>query len=61
MNAENYYIKVSKLNCSGYRIQNEINGDNLKNVRSETSRHFRNKKWEYLKGKIKELATNGKN
>jgi hypothetical protein len=35
----------------------EINGDNLNNV----SRHFRNKKREYLKGKINELATNSKN
>jgi hypothetical protein len=26
----------------------EINGDNLKNVRRETSRHFRNKKREYM-------------
>jgi hypothetical protein len=33
----------------------EINGDNLKNVKRETSRHFRNKKSEYLKGKINEL------
>jgi hypothetical protein len=39
----------------------EINGDNLKNVRRETGRHFRNKKREYLKGKINELATNSKN
>jgi hypothetical protein len=27
----------------------EINGDNLKNVRRETSRHFRNKKREHQK------------
>jgi hypothetical protein len=39
----------------------EINGDNLNNVRREASRHFRNKKREYLKDKIKELATNSKN
>jgi hypothetical protein len=39
----------------------EINGDNLNNVRRETSRHFRNKKGEYLKDKINELATNSKN
>jgi hypothetical protein len=39
----------------------EINGDNLKNVRRETSRHFGNKKREYLKGKINELATNSQN
>jgi hypothetical protein len=39
----------------------EINGDNLKIVRREASRYFRNKKVEYLKDKINELATNGKN
>jgi hypothetical protein len=39
----------------------EINGDKLNNVRSEASRHFRNKKREYLKHKINELATNSKN
>jgi hypothetical protein len=39
----------------------EINGDNLNKVRLEASRYFRNKKWEYLKDKIKELATNSKN
>jgi hypothetical protein len=39
----------------------EINWDNLTNVRREASRHFRNKKWEYLKDKINELARNSKN
>jgi hypothetical protein len=39
----------------------EINGDNLNNIRCETRRHFRNKKREYLKDKIDELATNSKN
>jgi hypothetical protein len=39
----------------------EINGDNLNNVRHEASRHFRNKKREYLKDKIVVLATNSKN
>jgi hypothetical protein len=39
----------------------EINRDNLNNVRHEASRHFRNKKREYLKDKINELATNSKN
>jgi hypothetical protein len=38
-----------------------VNGDNLNNVRREASRHFRNKKREYLKDKINELATNSKN
>jgi hypothetical protein len=39
----------------------EINGDNLNNVRREASRHLRNKKKEYLKDKINELAKNSKN
>jgi hypothetical protein len=34
-----------------------MNGDNLNNTRCEASRHFRNKKLECLKDKIKELAT----
>jgi hypothetical protein len=33
----------------------EINGDNLNNVRSEASRHFRNKKRECLKIKLMSL------
>jgi hypothetical protein len=36
----------------------QINGDNLQNLRHETSRTFRNKKSEYLKGRINELETN---
>jgi hypothetical protein len=39
----------------------EKNGDNLNNVRREASRHFMNKKREYLKVKINVLATNSKN
>jgi hypothetical protein len=39
----------------------EISGDNLSNIRRETSRHFRNKKREYMKDKIDELATNSEN
>jgi hypothetical protein len=35
----------------------EINGANLNNIRLEASRHFGNKKREYLKDKINELAT----
>jgi hypothetical protein len=38
----------------------EINGDNLNNVIRVASRYFRNKKGEYLKDKIKELARNSK-
>jgi hypothetical protein len=40
---------------------NEINVDNLNIVRREASRHFRNKKREYLKGKINEPTMNSKN
>jgi hypothetical protein len=39
---------------------NEINGDNLNNIRREASRYFRNKKRKCLKDKINELATNSK-
>jgi hypothetical protein len=39
----------------------EVNEDNLSNVRREASRRFRNKKREYLKGKINELESNSKN
>jgi hypothetical protein len=38
-----------------------VNEDNLRNVRSEASRHFRNKKREYLKEKINEIELNSKN
>jgi hypothetical protein len=40
---------------------NEINGNKLNNIRRETSRHFRNKRREYLKDKFDELATKSKN
>jgi hypothetical protein len=39
----------------------QINGDNLQNLRCETNRKFRNKKREYLRGKINELESNNKN
>jgi hypothetical protein len=39
----------------------QINGDNLHNLRCETSRTFRKKKREYLKDKINELEINNKN
>jgi hypothetical protein len=39
----------------------EINEDNLNNAKCAASRYFRNKKREYLKDKINELATNSKN
>jgi hypothetical protein len=39
----------------------EVNGENQNRVKREASRYFRNKKGEYLKDKINELATNSKN
>jgi len=36
------------------------NADNLNNVRHEASRHFRNKKKEYLRAKIEQIETNSK-
>jgi hypothetical protein len=39
----------------------EINGDKLNNVRHEANSYFRNKKREYLKDKINELAANSNN
>jgi uncharacterized protein (DUF2252 family) len=38
----------------------QSNEDNINNVRREVSRHFRNKKMEYLKAKIYELETNSR-
>ena len=40
---------------------NKSNLDSLKTVRCEASRHFRNKKKEYLKATIDELEYNSKN
>jgi hypothetical protein len=39
----------------------KINGGNMKIVKRETSRYFRNDKKEYMKDKVKELARNSKN
>jgi len=40
--------------------QNKNSVNNRSNVRYEASRHFRNKKKEYLKAKIGEIETNSK-
>jgi hypothetical protein len=42
------------------QISNQSNVENLNNIRREDSRHFMNKKKEYLKTKIDELETNSK-
>jgi hypothetical protein len=39
----------------------KINGNNLNNIKREASRDFRNKKMEYQKDKINEIASNSKN
>jgi hypothetical protein len=39
----------------------DFESSGMKSVRRETCRTFRNKKREYLKGKINELETNNKN
>jgi hypothetical protein len=44
-----------------FQDQSEINEDKLNDARSATSRHFRNKRKEYLKDKINEPATNSEN
>jgi hypothetical protein len=46
-NVHRFYVKGSRLKCHS-------NLDNLKNVRREASRRFRNKKRGYLKAKINE-------
>jgi len=60
-NVYDFSIRGSTLKCSGYRSQNQSNVRNPNNVRREGSRHFRNKKKEYLKAKIDELVTNSEN
>jgi len=50
--------KQAKMQC--LQFSNHSTVDNLNNVRREASRHFRNKKKEYLKAKIDELETNNK-
>jgi hypothetical protein len=51
--------KQSKL--QRYQDPSTANEDKLSNVRREASRHFRNKKGEYLKDNINELESNCKN
>jgi hypothetical protein len=50
-----------KVNFRWLQDPSEINGNNLNNIGRAASRHFRNKKIEYLKAKINQLATNSKN
>jgi hypothetical protein len=43
------------------QVPREVNEDNLSDVKTEASSHFRNKTREYLKDKINELESNSKN
>jgi hypothetical protein len=38
-----------------------VNENNLRNIRREATRHFRNKKREYLKDKINDIELNSNN
>jgi hypothetical protein len=60
-NSERVYLDLGIPNFLQLQDPSEINGDNLNNTRRETSRHFRNKKREYQKDKIDEIATNSRN
>jgi hypothetical protein len=40
------------------QYRSKTNANNLNNIRREASRHFKNKKREYLEDKINEVATN---
>jgi hypothetical protein len=57
--SELYKTKQAKLQY--LQDAGKIHGDNLSNIRCEASRYFRNKKGEYLKERINELATHSKN
>jgi hypothetical protein len=52
-------LKQTKLQW--WQNPSKISGDNLQNLRRETSRIFKNKKREYLKDKINDLENNNKN
>ena len=52
-NAHNFWIKGSRVKCSGYRIQN--------NLKHEVKRHFKNKKKECLIAKRNDHEANSKN
>jgi hypothetical protein len=55
----NYYIKGNKA-IAVVTIAKQNDGDNLKNIRCEASRHFRNKRRKYMKDIINELAISSK-
>jgi hypothetical protein len=56
-----HYVSWKQAKLQWLQNPNQISGDNMQNLRRETSRKFRNKKREYLEGKINELETYNKN
>jgi hypothetical protein len=54
MSAQNLIDHRKQAKLQWLQNPNQTNGDNLQNLRHETSRTFRNKKREYLKDKIKQ-------
>jgi hypothetical protein len=60
-NVHRFYIRQSRLKCSGYRTQTLCIVDKLDNVRHKDSMHFRNKNSEYLIAKVNEFETKHKN
>jgi predicted nucleotidyltransferase len=55
------YVQRKQTKLQWLQDQSEINGDDLKKVICEASRHYRNNKKVYLKDKIYDLATHSKN
>jgi hypothetical protein len=54
-NFQNWLIEGSRLSYSGCKDPSVANENNVSNVRREGSRHFRQKKREYLKDNMNEL------
>jgi hypothetical protein len=53
--------QINEAKLQWLQDSSEISGDDLNNVRREARQHVRNKKKEYPKDKIIELAANSKN
>ena len=62
LSSGHFYKELEENQAKMQWVQNpsQSNVDNLNNVRHEASRHFRNKKKEYLKAEIEKLETNSK-
>jgi hypothetical protein len=60
MNVYIFLDQMKQARMQQLQDPNQSNVDNLNNVRLEASRHFRNKKEEYLKAKIDEFENDRK-